>query len=93
MRKWQLGTLGAVWWASGTSAAMAAGEAPHIDGTSLGLIWILPFAGILLSIATGPVLYPHLWEHHFGKFALFWSACVMKLSSTDSSAGIAPRNF
>lgn len=51
--------------------------AETIDGSGLSLWWALPFVGILLSIATGPVLYPHLWEHHFGKFALFWSACVI----------------
>lgn len=53
--------------------AFAAG----IDGTSMSFIWAVPFAGILLSIATGPLLFPHLWEHHVGKFAAFWSACVI----------------
>ncbi|MEZ0219524.1 MAG: sodium:proton antiporter, partial [Tardiphaga sp.] len=43
-----------------------------LDGTRLSLLWALPFAGILLCIATGPVLYHHLWEHHYGKFAAFW---------------------
>lgn len=51
--------------------------AETLDGRGLSLLWMLPFVGILLSIATGPVLYPHLWEHHFGKFALFWSLCVI----------------
>lgn len=51
--------------------------AEALDGSGLSLWWALPFAGILLCIATGPVLYPHLWEHHFGKFALFWSLCVV----------------
>jgi hypothetical protein len=35
------------------------------------------FAGILLSIATGPLLYPHFWEHHYGKFSAFWAALVI----------------
>lgn len=43
----------------------------------MSLWWALPFAGILLSIATGPLFYPHLWEHHYGKFAAFWSLCVI----------------
>lgn len=51
--------------------------AEGFDGRGLSLWWGLPFAGILLCIATGPVLYPHLWEHHFDKFALFWAACVI----------------
>ncbi len=48
-----------------------------LDGTRLSLLWALPFAGILLCIATGPVLYHHLWEHHYGKFAAFWAALVI----------------
>ena len=35
-----------------TTTVFAAGEgAPHLDGAYLGLIWVVPFAGILLSIA------------------------------------------
>ena len=51
--------------------------AEGLNGANLSLWWGLPFVGILLSIATGPVLYPHLWEHHFGKFAAFWSALIV----------------
>lgn len=43
----------------------------------MSMLWSLPFIGILLSIATGPLLFPHVWEHHYGKFAAFWSACVI----------------
>ena len=42
----------------------------------MSILWVLPFAGLLLSIATGPLFYPHLWEHHYGKFSAFWAACV-----------------
>jgi Na+/H+ antiporter NhaD/arsenite permease-like protein len=51
--------------------------AESLHGEDLSILWALPFVGILLSIATGPLLFPHLWEHHVGKFALFWSACVV----------------
>jgi Na+/H+ antiporter NhaD/arsenite permease-like protein len=47
--------------------------ATGLDGASLGLVWLVPFAGLLLSIALGPLLFAHLWEHHYGKFALGWS--------------------
>jgi Na+/H+ antiporter NhaD/arsenite permease-like protein len=57
--------------------ATPAAAAEAIDGAKLSLLWALPFAGILLSIATGPVLYPHVWEHHYGKFAAFWAALVV----------------
>lgn len=51
--------------------------AEGLDGASMSMLWALPFVGILLSIATGPLLFPHVWEHHVGKFAAFWSACVI----------------
>ena len=46
-------------------------------GENLGLIWVVPFVGILLSIALFPLLAPHFWHRHFGKIALFWSALFL----------------
>jgi Na+/H+ antiporter NhaD/arsenite permease-like protein len=57
-------------------ATTPAYAAEAIDGAKLGLLWALPFAGILLCIATGPVLFHHLWEHHYGKFAAVFAALV-----------------
>jgi Na+/H+ antiporter NhaD/arsenite permease-like protein len=54
-----------------------AGEAGRLAGADMGFWWVLPFAGLLLSIATGPMLYPRLWEHHYGKIATGWSALVV----------------
>ena len=51
---------------TGAASAAAAG-APHLDGSELGLIWVVPFVGILLSIALFPLLAPEFWHHHFGK--------------------------
>jgi len=34
---------------------------------------VLPFAGILLSIALIPLFAPHFWEHHFPKVSAFWA--------------------
>jgi Na+/H+ antiporter NhaD/arsenite permease-like protein len=47
-------------------------HAPHLDGSSLSLLWVIPFIGILLSIALFPLLAPHFWHHHYGKVSLFW---------------------
>jgi Na+/H+ antiporter NhaD/arsenite permease-like protein len=44
-----------------------------IDGTKLGLFWMLPFAGILASLALFPMLAPHFWHRNFGYAVLFWS--------------------
>jgi Na+/H+ antiporter NhaD/arsenite permease-like protein len=48
-----------------------------LAGANMSLFWGVPFAGILLAIATGPLFYAHTWEHHYGKFALFFSLCVV----------------
>ena len=50
---------------------------PHLQGADLGLIWAIPFAGILLSIAIFPLAAPHFWERHFGKVSAFWIASVI----------------
>ncbi|MGN6465964.1 MAG: sodium:proton antiporter [Rhizobiaceae bacterium] len=73
MRFSQYGAAGAafVFLLAGVSPAFA-GDAAELPGQSMSLLWAVPFAGLLLSIATGPVLYPHFWEHHYGKFSAFW---------------------
>ena len=49
------------------AAAPAFAAAAGFDGGQLSLLWIVPFAGILLSIALGPMIAPSFWHHHFGK--------------------------
>jgi Na+/H+ antiporter NhaD/arsenite permease-like protein len=46
--------------------------AAELDGRTLGVVWALPFVGILLSIAVFPLVAGHFWEHHQGKIALAW---------------------
>ncbi len=58
------------------SPAIAA-EDHSLPGAAMSLSWGLPFAGILLSIATGPILYPHFWENHYGKIAFAWALLVL----------------
>ena len=50
----------------------AHGHAPHADGAELSLMWVVPFAGILLSIAIFPLVAPHFWHQNFGKVSAFW---------------------
>lgn len=57
--------------------ALPAGAAEALDGTRMGLVWGLPFVGILLSIALMPILAPSFWHHHYGKVAAFWGAAVL----------------
>ncbi len=51
---------------------LAAGSAGKI-GAVLPLWSILPFAGILLSIALVPLVLPRFWHHHFPKVSAFWA--------------------
>ena len=47
--------------------------AAEIDGGRLSVLWAIPFAGILLSIAILPLLAPSFWHHHFGKVSAAWT--------------------
>jgi len=51
--------------------------AEGLPGADMSLLWAIPFAGLLLSIATGPLLFPHVWEHHYGKIAAGWAALAL----------------
>ena len=44
----------------------------NIGGT-LPLISIIPFIGILFSIAIIPILKPEFWHNNFGKVSAFWA--------------------
>jgi len=55
----------------------APARAAGLDGASLSLLWGLPFAGILLSIALLPLVAPAFWHHHYGKVAAFWALAFL----------------
>ena len=65
--------------AAGHAAEAVAGHggAPHLDGADLGLLWAIPFVGILLSIAIFPLVAGNFWHHHFGKVSAFWALCFL----------------
>ncbi len=53
--------------------AMAAG----IDGAKLSVIWVIPFACMLLSIAIFPLVAGEFWHHNFGKIAVGWGLAFL----------------
>lgn len=56
-------------------ALALASESTGHGGGFVPPVWtLLPFAGMLLSIALFPLFAPHFWEHHFPKVSLFWFA-------------------
>lgn len=52
-------------------------HAAALDGASLRWPWVLPFLGILITIAAGPLLFPRLWHRHYGKLAFMWGALAI----------------
>ena len=62
--------------------------ATGIDGAAMRWPFALPFAGLLLSIALGPLLFPKFWHHHYGKIAAAWS--ILALASLALFAGSGP---
>jgi len=58
-------------------AALASAGQQHIPGAELSVLWAVPFACMLLSIAVMPLVLPHLWEKHFGKIAAFWGLAFL----------------
>src|SRR5947209_14147031 len=51
--------------------------AASLDGAAMSWPWAVPFAGMLLSIAAGPLLFPRIWHHHYGKIAAFWALAAL----------------
>ena len=52
-------------------------DAATLDGTAMHWPFALPFIGLLLSIATGPLLFPKVWHHHYGKIAAGWAIVTL----------------
>lgn len=69
------------WAATAAIAALACGTLPAnaaaLDEIALPWPWALPFVGLLLSIAVGPLVAPKFWYAHYGKIAFAWSALTV----------------
>jgi Na+/H+ antiporter NhaD/arsenite permease-like protein len=55
----------------------AAADAATLDGATLSWPWALPFIGILLTIALGPLAFARFWHDHYGKLAFAWAALTL----------------
>ena len=64
------------------SSTLLAGSssAPHLEGGDLSILWVIPFAGILLSIAIFPLVAPEYWHHNFGKVCILGCAIYPSFS-------------
>jgi len=63
--------------ATGLALMPQPAAAVPLDGAALSWPCGLPFIGILLSIAAGPLLFPKFWHRHYGKIAAAWSAVTL----------------
>jgi Na+/H+ antiporter NhaD/arsenite permease-like protein len=69
--------------------AFAAESAATLNGAALSPVWIVPFLGILLSIALFPLTAPNFWHHHFGKTSAFWALAFLIPFSASFGLGVA----
>lgn len=69
--------LGAVTLALALASVPSLAAAADLDGATLSLLWAVPFAGILLSIALLPLVAPFFWHHHYGKVAAGWALAFL----------------
>jgi len=67
----------------------SASAAVPLDGTAMSWFWTLPFLGILLTIALGPLLFPKIWHAHYGKLATGWSAVALGAIAVSAGVGDA----
>lgn len=47
---------------AGLAYGAGGGEGKSLPGAELDLLWVLPFVGILLSIALMPLFLPRIWH-------------------------------
>ena len=55
----------------------SSGGSHGLNGEDLSIFWVIPFVGILLSIAIFPLVLPDFWHHNFGKISLFWASILI----------------
>jgi len=53
----------------------------HLSAEDFSLYWLIPFIGILLSIAVIPLVNASFWHHHYGKVSAFWGVLFLTLFS------------
>jgi Na+/H+ antiporter NhaD/arsenite permease-like protein len=68
--------------------ATPASATERLDGAALQLWLGIPFVGLLLSIALGPVFVKKFWHIHYDKAAAFWALTALVLLV--ATQGFAP---
>ncbi|HEY6833248.1 MAG TPA: sodium:proton antiporter [Pseudolabrys sp.] len=79
--------------AGGLLTPQAASAATGLNGAAMSWPWALPFIGILLSIAIGPLLFPKIWHAHYGKIAAGWALLTLAPMALAFGAPVALAAF
>lgn len=74
-------------------AAPALASEASLQGAHLPLALAAPFAGILLSIALGPVVAREWWHIHYAKASLFWAVAALVGLGVSIGAGATAAAF
>jgi len=72
---------------------MQAQAATGLNGAAMTWPYALPFAGLLLSIALGPLLFAAFWHHHYGKIAAGWALVTLAALSWQAGPAMALASF
>jgi Na+/H+ antiporter NhaD/arsenite permease-like protein len=76
-----------------TRPAWASAAGAALDGAHLSLLWVLPFAGILGSLAVFPAVAPNFWHRFHGLVAVFWALAFLIPFGAQFGAGAAFREL
>jgi Na+/H+ antiporter NhaD/arsenite permease-like protein len=63
------------------------------SGATISILWGLPFAGLLLSIAFVPLFAREFWHRHYGKVAAGWAVALLVPFVATFGAGEALHNI
>src|SRR5262249_5187792 len=79
--------VGLTGWSSGPTHAAA--QEIALSGAGLSLFWVVPFAGMLASLAFFPIIAPNFWHRRYGLVAPFWALAFLVPFAARFGAGVA----
>ncbi|MBN2433279.1 MAG: sodium:proton antiporter [Acidobacteria bacterium] len=81
--------VAALWMMTGDYIVATGGTGGEAATHFVPPVWaVIPFIGILMSIAVFPLINAHWWEHNFGKISFLWIVIAYVLMYFSVPAGI-----
>jgi Na+/H+ antiporter NhaD/arsenite permease-like protein len=76
------------WFLAGDNLLASGGSGTEAATHFVPPVWaVIPFIGILMSIAVFPLINAHWWEHNFGKISFLWIVVAYLLMYISVPAG------